>query len=131
MKWFNNYQMRPVAFHEIFNIVAGRDDVLHLEVGEPDFPTPRHVVEAGIEAAKRGVGYTQTAGLLELREALTEKLKRLNELDYAPEQVLVTRFNPPPLNTDGLPALAASTAGLHAIGSRSTAKPSAVPTRNV
>src|SRR5438105_6203988 len=81
----------PSGIREIFNIVAGRDDVLHLEVGEPDFPTPQHIVEAGVEAARRGVGYTQTAGQLELREALTEKLKRVNRLDYGPEQVLVTQ----------------------------------------
>ena len=84
-------QVPASGIREIFNLVAGRDDVLHLEVGEPDFPTPTHVVEAGIEAARRGVGYTQTAGLLELREGLTEKLKRVNGLDYGPGQVLVTQ----------------------------------------
>src|SRR5205809_938225 len=79
------------GIREIFNLAVGRDDVLHLEVGEPDFPTPPHIVEAAIEAARRGVGYTQTAGLLELREALAEKLKRFNGLDYGPDQILVTQ----------------------------------------
>ena len=79
------------GIREIFNLVAGRDDVLHLEVGEPDFDPPEHVVEAGVAAARRGVGYTQTAGLLELREALCEKLHRVNGLDYTPDQVLVTQ----------------------------------------
>jgi len=79
------------GIREIFNLAVGRDDVLHLEVGEPDFPTPPHVVEAAVQAARRGVGYTQTAGLLELREAIAEKLKRVNGLDYAPNQILVTQ----------------------------------------
>ena len=81
----------PSGIREIFNLVAGRDDVLHLEVGEPDFPTPEHIVEAGVAAARRGVGYTQTAGLLELREAVCEKLARVNGLEYTPDQVLVTQ----------------------------------------
>jgi aspartate/methionine/tyrosine aminotransferase len=81
----------PSGIREIYNLVAGRPDMLHLEVGEPDFPTPHHIVEAGIEAARRGVGYTQTAGVLELREALCEKLERVNGVTYTPDQVLVTQ----------------------------------------
>jgi aspartate aminotransferase len=79
------------GIREIYNRVAGRDDVLHLEVGEPDFRTPEHIVRAGVEAAERGVGYTQTAGTLELREALVEKLERLNGLQYGTDQVLATQ----------------------------------------
>jgi aspartate aminotransferase len=48
---------------------AGRD-VIHLEIGEPDFPTPEHVAEAGIAAIRAGhTHYCPTAGLVELREA--------------------------------------------------------------
>ncbi len=52
---------------------------IRLEVGEPNFPTPSHIVEAAVEFARNGkVGYTATAGLLSLRERITAKLARVN-----------------------------------------------------
>ena len=67
-------------------------DVIGFGAGEPDFPTPRHVVEAAAEAAAnpRFHKYTPTAGLPELRAAIAEKTKRDSGYDVAPEQVLVT-----------------------------------------
>ena len=51
--------------------------VLHLEVGEPDFPTPEHIVEAGVRALREGrTRYGPPAGLPELREAICEELLR-------------------------------------------------------
>ncbi|WP_276254408.1 pyridoxal phosphate-dependent aminotransferase [Halomontanus rarus] len=50
-------------------------DLVHLEIGEPDFETPTHVVEAAHEAAAGGAtNYTANAGILELREALSERI---------------------------------------------------------
>ena len=80
----------PSGIREIFNLAVGRRDVLHLEVGEPDFPTPSHIVEAAVDAARGGSGYTQTAGRRDLREAAAARLQRVHGLDVAPEQVLIT-----------------------------------------
>ncbi|MFC4988039.1 MULTISPECIES: pyridoxal phosphate-dependent aminotransferase [Saliphagus] len=65
-------------------------DVVDLSVGEPDFPTPETVVEAGKAAMDAGhTGYTTSAGILELREAISEKLAD-DGLDHGPEEIIVT-----------------------------------------
>ncbi len=70
---------------------SGRD-VIGFGAGEPDFPTPAHVVEAAAKAAAdpRFHKYTPTAGLPELRAAIADKTKRDSGYDVAAEQVLVT-----------------------------------------
>jgi aspartate aminotransferase len=78
------------GIREIVNLVVERGgDVLRLEIGEPDFRTPEHVVEAAHRAALAGVGYTQSVGTLALREAISAKLERVNELRCPPERVIV------------------------------------------
>ncbi|CAH1656584.1 Aspartate/prephenate aminotransferase [Hyphomicrobiales bacterium] len=68
---------------------TGRD-VISLSVGEPDFDTPDNIKEAAIDAIRRGeTKYTPVPGILQLREAITRKFKRENELDYKPSQVIV------------------------------------------
>ncbi len=65
-------------------------DVVDLSVGEPDFPTPETVVEAGKAAMDAGhTGYTTSKGIPALREAIAEKL-RADGLDHGPENVIVT-----------------------------------------
>jgi len=65
-------------------------DVVDLSVGEPDFPTPENVVEAGQEAMAAGhTGYTPSNGIPQLREAIAEKL-RGDGIDAASEEVIVT-----------------------------------------
>ncbi len=64
--------------------------VLHLEIGEPDFPTPPHIVEAGSRALWSGATkYAPAAGLAELREAIAQWVSR-HGLSAGPENVLVT-----------------------------------------
>ncbi|MCH7574237.1 MAG: pyridoxal phosphate-dependent aminotransferase [Candidatus Marinimicrobia bacterium] len=66
-------------------------DVLNLSAGEPDFDTPRHIVEAGKKAMDDGfTRYTPAAGLPQTREAVTAKLKRDNNIDVTPAQVIVS-----------------------------------------
>lgn len=66
-------------------------DVIGFGAGEPDFDTPDHVKAAAIEAIQAGFSkYTAAAGIIELREAVTVKLKRDNGLDYAPDAVVIT-----------------------------------------
>ena len=68
---------------------AGRT-IIDFTIGEPDFPTPPHIVQAGIDALLAGqTKYTATAGIPALRKAIAEKLARENGLTYSPEQVVV------------------------------------------
>ncbi|MDZ4828006.1 MAG: pyridoxal phosphate-dependent aminotransferase [Actinomycetota bacterium] len=71
---------------------AAGENVIGFGAGEPDFPTPDHIVEAAVAAARdpRFHRYTPTPGLPELREAIAHKTKRDSGYDCAPEQVLVT-----------------------------------------
>ena len=67
---------------------AGRP-VIELSAGEPDFATPAPIREAGIRAIEEGfTRYTANAGMPELREAIAQKLKEDNGLDYAPAEIL-------------------------------------------
>ena len=66
-------------------------DVINFSVGEPDFNTPDHIIRAGKEAMDNGfTKYTAGSGMIELREAICEKLKRDNKLYCDPNQVLVS-----------------------------------------
>ena len=67
-------------------------DVVAFGAGEPDFPTPRHIVEAAKRALDEGqTKYPKPAsGLLVLKGAIREKLRRENGLEYSPDQVIVT-----------------------------------------
>src|SRR5215471_12344198 len=68
---------------------AGRD-VIHLEIGEPDFDTPEHIVEAGVAALRAGeTHYCPAAGIPELRDAAAAELSRTRGVDVASERVLV------------------------------------------
>ena len=68
---------------------SGRD-VIHLEIGEPDFETPPHVAEAAIAAIRAGeTHYCQTAGLPVLRSAAAGVLSRSRAIDVDAERVLV------------------------------------------
>tara|TARA_B100000614_G_scaffold66367_2_gene58757 strand:- start:1816 stop:3000 length:1185 start_codon:yes stop_codon:yes gene_type:complete len=66
-------------------------DVLNLSVGEPDFNTPQNIIDAAKKAIDSGhTKYTPGAGILELKEAACHKLKRDNNLDYKPENIIVS-----------------------------------------
>ena len=66
-------------------------DVINLSVGEPDFNTPAHIKEAAKEAIDNNFTfYTPVPGYLSLRKAICDKLKRENNLDFAPEQIVVS-----------------------------------------
>ncbi len=65
-------------------------DVVGFGAGAPDFDTPDYIKDAAIEALKAGkTKYTAAAGIVELRTAIAEKLKKENGLDYSPEQIIV------------------------------------------
>ena len=83
----------PVSrIREVMELAWGDPEAIHLEVGEPDFPTPEHVVEAAHEAARMGrTRYAPNAGLPELREALADKVAWRNGYEARPDQVVVTQ----------------------------------------
>jgi aspartate/methionine/tyrosine aminotransferase len=65
-------------------------DIIHLEIGEPDFNTPSNVVDAGVEALRAGwTHYGPSAGLPELREAIAEEVSRSRGVKVRPEEVVV------------------------------------------
>ena len=66
-------------------------DVINLSVGEPDFNTPDHIMDAAKKAIDENYTfYTAVPGYLSLRKAIADKLKNENGLDYAPEQIVVS-----------------------------------------
>jgi aspartate/methionine/tyrosine aminotransferase len=70
--------------------------IIHLEIGEPDFPTATHICEAATEAMCAGnTKYTHSQGLIELREAIVEKYKSQFGVDIIPEQVIISSGTSP------------------------------------
>ncbi|HQK93795.1 MAG TPA: pyridoxal phosphate-dependent aminotransferase [Armatimonadota bacterium] len=65
--------------------------IVHLEIGQPDFPTPEHIVEAGCKALRDGyTRYGPAGGLPVLREAIAEHIGETRGIDVSPEEVVVT-----------------------------------------
>ncbi len=66
-------------------------DVIDLSVGEPDFPTPENIKEAGIKAIRDNfTKYTESDGILALRKAIAKRLKDDYGVEYAPKQIIVS-----------------------------------------
>jgi aminotransferase len=84
--------LRPSGIRRYFDIAASMEDVITFGIGEPDFTTPQHITQAGIDSLNRGrTGYTNNSGLFELREAVSAYINRLYGLTYHPEsEILVT-----------------------------------------
>ncbi len=73
------------------DLSAEGHNVISLSLGEPDFDTPEHIKKAAMQALADGyTKYTPVPGLVELREAVSTKFKRDNDLDYAPSQIVVS-----------------------------------------
>lgn len=85
-------QVPPSGIRRFFDIAATMDDVISLGIGEPDFVTPKPILEAGISALSKGeTHYTSNSGILELRESLSRHLNKRYGVQYDPEQeILVT-----------------------------------------
>jgi aminotransferase len=84
--------IKPSSIRRMLELSAGMKGVIHLEQGEPDFTTPRHILEAAVEATKKGfTHYTDANGTLELREAIAEKFGKDNGIEVDPQtEVTVT-----------------------------------------
>ncbi len=80
------------AIHKMSALAAQMPDAVALSWARPDSPTPDHINQAAIEAIKNDLAskYSPPPGLLKLRETIVEKLKRDNNIEATPEEVLVT-----------------------------------------
>jgi aminotransferase len=84
--------LKPSGIRKFFDIAANMKDVISLGVGEPDFVTPKPILEAGIRSLRAGqTHYTSNAGKPELRQAIAEHLERRYGVRYDPqEEIIVT-----------------------------------------
>ena len=82
----------PSGIRKFFDIAATMTDVISLGIGEPDFDTPRSIIEAGVESLHEGrTHYTSNSGTIELRRALAAHLQRLYGVSYDPKtELLIT-----------------------------------------
>ena len=66
-------------------------DVVGFGAGEPDFDTPENICDAAIDAINNGfTKYTPASGIIELKEAVSKKFKKYNNIDYTPEQIVIS-----------------------------------------
>jgi aminotransferase len=82
----------PSGIRRFFDIAATMDDVISLGIGEPDFVSPKPIIDAGIRALENGrTSYTSNAGMAELRELIGARYDDLYGLSYDPQdEILVT-----------------------------------------
>ncbi|HYK96654.1 MAG TPA: aminotransferase class I/II-fold pyridoxal phosphate-dependent enzyme [Candidatus Dormibacteraeota bacterium] len=84
------HDVPPSGIRRFFDIAATMTDVISLGIGEPDFDTPRSIIEAGVESLREGrTHYTSNSGTIELRRALAAHLERLYGVTYDPRTELV------------------------------------------
>ncbi len=82
--------IKPSGIRKFFDILDEMKDVISLTVGQPDFDTPWHVREAGIDSLKKGkTYYTSNSGLLEFRREVNNYLERRFGLSYCPENEVI------------------------------------------
>lgn len=79
-----------VVLAEVSELQRRGKDIVSFCIGQPDFPTPKNIRDAGIQAINDGKhGYTPSAGIVELREAAASYLNRTRDLDYAADDIVV------------------------------------------
>jgi aspartate/methionine/tyrosine aminotransferase len=84
------FHVMEIAAHARALEATGRD-IIHMEIGEPDFPTPQPVINAAQTLLASGqIYYTSALGIRPLREAISGHYKRIHGLDVAPERIIVT-----------------------------------------
>ena len=85
-------EIKPSGIRKFFDIVSEMKDAISLGVGEPDFVTPWHIRNEGMQSLEKGrTYYTSNAGLIELRQEIANYMERKNDLSYNPaNEVVVT-----------------------------------------
>ena len=83
--------MRPSEIRKAFDRAAKLKDPIDLSIGKPHYPTPEPIVSAIVKALRDGAtGYTQTQGILPLRERMARKYEEVNGFSVEPDQVLIS-----------------------------------------
>ncbi len=84
--------MKPSGIRRFFDIANDMEDVISLSIGEPDFSTPFHIRDKGIESLEKGkTWYTSNAGMPRLRQAISDYIERHVGVTYDPDtEILVT-----------------------------------------
>jgi aspartate aminotransferase/aminotransferase len=91
MDWKLDPNLPTSGIREILNHALARPGTIRLETGEPNFPPPGHILDAFMAASRAGHNrYTATEGIAPLREALAEKLRRVNNIQRGADEILVT-----------------------------------------
>lgn len=82
----------PSGIRKFFDIAANMKDVISLGIGEPDFVTPKPILQAGVASLQRGeTSYTSNSGTVALRDALSRHIQRLYKVHYDPaDEIIVT-----------------------------------------
>jgi aminotransferase len=82
--------LKPSGIRKFFDIAATMKDVISLGIGEPDFTTPKPILDAGIRSLQNGeTHYTSNSGKIELRQGISENLKRLYNVQYDPANEII------------------------------------------
>ena len=83
-------ELKPSGIRKFFDIAATMKDVISLGIGEPDFTTPKPILQAGIRSLQDGeTHYTSNWGKIELRQAIGDNLKKLYGVSYNPENEVI------------------------------------------
>lgn len=83
--------IRTSGIREIFELANQIENVTHLEIGEPNFPTPSNILDAGAEALKEGyTKYSSAPGMPDLRKHLAEKIRKKNRYNAEYQDITVT-----------------------------------------
>jgi aminotransferase len=82
--------LKPSGIRKFFDIAATMKDVISLGIGEPDFTTPKPILDAGIRSLQNGeTHYTSNWGRLELRQAIADNLEKLYQVKYDPTNEII------------------------------------------
>lgn len=82
--------LKPSGIRKFFDIVATMKDVISLGIGEPDFTTPKPILDAGIRSLQNGeTHYTSNSGKIELRQGVADNLQKLYKVKYDPASEIV------------------------------------------
>src|SRR5574338_916552 len=83
--------LKPSGIRKFFDIAATMKDVISLGIGEPDFTTPKPILEAGIRSLQNGeTHYTSNAGKLELRQGIADNLRNRYGVSYDPVTEIIS-----------------------------------------
>jgi aspartate/methionine/tyrosine aminotransferase len=84
--------IKPSPIREVFNRIAKDKSIINLTLGEPDFDTPSHIVDAAITALKKGeTHYTTSYGIYELREAVANRYANLYDAHFDTEEICISQ----------------------------------------